>query len=162
MDLWVRPTLHSFFTPLNRTRVRNQDFFLGTRLSCEFTKIVPECWFKILEPCVAFEKRIEGVIDEGTVYEIHFHFLPNVKKLSVSFVRSTPLDLIFESWILERWRVCVRYSRKRRLFPGYPSTKERNSYFVQAERRLNSDLYLYFFLAFCSINVLKQTKIFEK
>ena len=34
---------------------------------------------------------MEDVVDEGTVYEIHFCFQPNVKKLLVFFVRSTPL-----------------------------------------------------------------------
>ena len=55
------------------------------------TKIVPEKGLEFqndFEPCVAHTKEYEDIMDTGSVYEIHFRFQPNLKKLLVSMVRS--------------------------------------------------------------------------
>ena len=58
-------------------RVRNEEIVHETRLEFQ----------NDFEPCVAASKGIEEIFNFGSVYEIHFQFQPNLKKLLISMVR---------------------------------------------------------------------------
>ena len=68
--------------------------FLGTRLIRYARKSCTkhdQNFRTIFEPCVAFNKRMENIINAGSGYNIHFRFQPNLKKLFISMVCSTSL-----------------------------------------------------------------------
>jgi len=67
---------------------------VGPGFEITFFFWVHECQakFSLDEPCVAFNKRMEDIINAGSGYNIHLRFQSKLKKLLISMVRSTHLE----------------------------------------------------------------------